>query len=70
MLVLIYSAKGMRLLGAPLSGDTRIISGESGAVTSGLVAELMTNDEYKDIRDELQLNINSVCFMFQYRRRN
>lgn len=58
------SAKGMRLLGAPLSGDTRIISGESGAVTSGLVAELMTNDEYKDIRDELQLNINSVVLCF------
>lgn len=58
------SAKGMRLLGAPLSGDTRIISGESGAVTSGLIAELMTNDEYKDIRDELQLNINSVVLCF------
>lgn len=24
----------------------------------------MTNDEYKDIRDELQLNINSVVLCF------
>lgn len=58
------SAKGMRLLGAPLSGDTRIISGESGAVTSGLVAELMTNDKYKDIRNKLQLNADSVVLCF------
>lgn len=58
------SAKGMRILGAPLKGDTRVISGESGAVTSGLVVELMTNSRYEDIRKKLQLNENSVVLCF------
>lgn len=58
------SAKGMRMLGAPLKGDIRIISGESGAVTSGLVAELMMNSRYEDIRKKLQLNENSVVLCF------
>lgn len=58
------SAKGMRVLGAPVPGDTRIISGESGAVTSGLVFELMTNDEYKDIRQKLHLDSNSTVLCF------
>ena len=31
------TARGMRTLGAPVKGDPRVISGESGAVTTGLV---------------------------------
>ena len=58
------SAKGMRILGAPLKGDRRVISGESGAVTSGLVAELMTNSRYEDIRRKLRLDENSVVLCF------
>lgn len=53
------AAKGMRVLGAPLPGDVRIISGESGASTTGLVAELMQNPEWESIREELDLNEQS-----------
>ena len=52
--------KGMRLLGKPLGEDTRIVSGESGAVTTGLVAELMTNPEFESIREQIGLNDKSI----------
>lgn len=58
------SAKGMRVLGAPLGDDKRVISGESGAVTSGLVAELLTNPKYKDICSRLKLDKDSVVLCF------
>ena len=58
------SADGMRILGAPLEGDPRVISGESGAVTSGLTAQLLRDDAYADVRKELQLDDNSVVLCF------
>jgi diaminopropionate ammonia-lyase len=58
------SAKGMRILSSPLRGDDRVISGESGAVTTGLVAEIMENDAYKPLRDSLGLNHESVVLVF------
>jgi diaminopropionate ammonia-lyase len=58
------SAKGMRLLAAPLRGDTQVISGESGAVPAGLVAALMENDECRDLRDALGLDSSSVVLVF------
>ena len=54
------SADGMRLLGNPLKGDERIISGESGAVTSGLLYELMTKEAFRTYREELKLDKDSV----------
>ena len=58
------AAKGMRILGNPLRGDERIISGESGASTTGFVAEIMTNPALRDLRRELRLNESSriLCF--------
>lgn len=53
------SAYGMRILGNPLGTDARIISGESGAVTTGLVAELMLNDAWADLRQTVGLNQHS-----------
>lgn len=53
------AAKGMRVLGAPLPGDVRIISGESGASTTGLVAELMENPQWNALREEIGLDENS-----------
>jgi len=35
------AAKGMRILASPLSDDARIISGESGAGTSGFVCSIV-----------------------------
>ncbi|MDR2864873.1 MAG: diaminopropionate ammonia-lyase [Spirochaetaceae bacterium] len=58
------SARGMRVLGAPLHGDTRVISGESGAVPTGLVTALMESDDYRDFRDALALNEDSVVLVF------
>ncbi|MEF9853623.1 MAG: diaminopropionate ammonia-lyase [Hydrogenoanaerobacterium sp.] len=58
------AAKGMRMLGAPVKGDPQVVSGESGAVGMGLVASLMENDEYKDLREALKLDKNSKIIMF------
>lgn len=58
------AAKGMRILGNPPNNDRKVISGESGAVTAGLVAELMTNPKHSDIKEAIGLNENSkvLCF--------
>jgi len=57
------AARGMRVLGAPMGGDTRVISGESGAAPMGLVSLLLEKEEYRPFRDELGLDENSVIFM-------
>lgn len=53
------AAKGMRTLGNPLRGDQKIISGESGAVPAGTVLEIMTNPEFKEFREAINLDENS-----------
>lgn len=58
------SAKGMRILGNPLRGDEKIISGESGAVGVGLLAELMTESCYEEIRSRLSLDKSSRVLFF------
>jgi len=58
------AARGIRLLGNPLFGDTRVISGESGAVGMGLLAALTMYEEYADMRNELGLDSNSVVLLF------
>ena len=58
------AAKGMRVLGNPLPGDEKIISGESGASTSGFVTELMQKEELKSLRDVIKLDENSVVLCF------
>ncbi len=54
------AAKGMRILGSPLGGDPRIISGESGAVTLGVVAEVLLRKEMKGLKEKLGLDEKSV----------
>lgn len=58
------SAKGMRILGNPMGNDKRIISGESGAVTTGLVAEVLQNENLKWLKEQLRLDEHSriLCF--------
>ena len=58
------AANGMRLLGNPLAEDPRIISGESGAVTAGLLAALLTADSLRDARAALRLGRNSRVLLF------
>ncbi len=53
------SAKGMRTLGNPLNGDEKVISGESGAVTTGLLVAAMEREDLADLRRDLKLDENS-----------
>ncbi|MBW6408754.1 diaminopropionate ammonia-lyase [Clostridium weizhouense] len=58
------AANGMRILGNPLRGDKKVTSGESGAVTLGLLYEIMKNDKYKDLKESLELDENSKVLLF------
>ncbi|MGL4392441.1 MAG: diaminopropionate ammonia-lyase [Fusobacteriaceae bacterium] len=58
------AANGMRILGNPLKGDDKVISGESGAVTTGLIYEIMTNPEYKELKDYLAMGADSKILAF------
>lgn len=55
------AAKGMRVLSNPLGNDTRIISGESGAVGVGVVATLLDPQKgFSDIAKAIGLDKNSI----------
>ena len=56
--------KGMRILGNPMENDTRIVSGESGAVTLGLVYSLFHKKENRNLKNRLQLDTNSRILLF------
>lgn len=58
------SAKGMRILGNPMGTDVRVISGESGAVGIGIIAELMTNPELNLLKEQLNLDKDSNVLFF------
>ncbi len=58
------AAKGMRMLSAPIKGDPQVTSGESGAAPFGVLACIMTMDEYKDIREHLKLDGHSKVLLF------
>ena len=54
---------GMRLLAHPQAGDRPIVSGESGAVTAGLLDLLMTEPAYRPMADALGLDRNAVVLL-------
>lgn len=58
------AAQGMRILGSPVQGDPRIISGESGAAAFGCVSEIMRDPKYVDVRRKLGLDQNSRVLFF------
>ena len=49
------TSRGMRVLYSPLAGDTRVVSGESGAVCLGALYSIMTQDRHQHIRSQLGL---------------
>lgn len=57
------AARGMRILAAPLKGDPQVVSGESGAVGIGVITLLMEKEEYKDLREEIGLNKDSIILI-------
>ncbi len=58
------AAKGMRMLSAPVKGDPRVISGESGAVGMGVLSGIMLSKDYAELKDKLELNQDSRVLMF------
>ncbi len=58
------AARGMRMLGAPVKGDPQVVSGESGAVGAGLIATLMKDPKYADLKKAIGLDQNSKVLMF------
>ena len=58
------SAKGMRIYAVPLKGDPKVISGESGAVTMGILFDIMKNEELKDLKEAIKLDENSKVLLF------
>lgn len=62
------TARGMRTLGAPEKGDPRVISGESGAVTTGLVETLMLDPEYAELKELIGLDKTSSVLCFSHGR--
>ncbi|HCC37916.1 MAG TPA: diaminopropionate ammonia-lyase [Treponema sp.] len=58
------ASRGMRVLAVPLKGDEKVISGESGAVTTGLLFTLLRDAEYGELREALGINADSVVLLF------
>lgn len=58
------AATGMRMLGNPVCGDDRVISGESGAAAFGCLAEIMRDPALSWMRQRLGLDEHSrvLCF--------
>jgi len=58
------AARGMRVLGAPLPGDPRVISGESGAAGMGFLTELLTSPDLADLRKQAKIDKDSQILLF------
>jgi diaminopropionate ammonia-lyase len=58
----VLTANGMRILGNPLASDPRVVAGESGAVGTGLVDEIMKRRP--DIAAEIGLDESSRVILF------
>ena len=58
------AARGMRVLGAPLRGDPRVISGESGASAMGFLMQLLTGDEMAELRKLAGIGKDSHILLF------
>lgn len=53
------AARAMRILGHPLKGDPKVISGESGAVGLGILSLILDENGLKEIAEILNLNKDS-----------
>jgi len=54
---------GMRILASPIDADESVISGESGAVTTGLLAELMENKANRELAGVMSLGPESKILL-------
>lgn len=58
------AASGMRVLGNPIKGDSQVTSGESGAVTAGLLMAIMNCSALSDLKEALKLDSSSKVLLF------
>lgn len=58
------AANGMRILGNPVEDDIKVVSGESGAVTIGIVETILNNKKFASWKEKLGLDENSVILCF------
>jgi diaminopropionate ammonia-lyase len=58
------AARGMRVLGNPLGNDPKVVSGESGAVTTGILDFLLNDQDLGEVREILHLNERSIILIF------
>ncbi len=58
------AALGMRMLAAPMKGDSPVTSGESGAAPFGALAAIMTMEEYQELKTAIGLNEHSRVLLF------
>lgn len=58
------SWQGMKKYAYPEGDDAKIVSGESGGVSLGLIENLLSNPEYAEYKDEMGLDENSVILLF------
>lgn len=57
------TARGMRMYASPCGQDTRVISGESGAVTLGALSLIMQRREYAPLKEALNLGASSSVLL-------
>ncbi|MDR1534111.1 MAG: diaminopropionate ammonia-lyase [Planctomycetota bacterium] len=57
------AANGMRILAAPLPGDPRVVSGESGAVGCGVLERICSGPEAGTLRKKLGLDSGSTVLL-------
>lgn len=57
------AAHGMRTYAAPLPGDDRIVSGESGAATLGAASLILSREELRDVRERMGFDQDSVILL-------
>ncbi len=58
------SARGMRLLAAPVKGDPQVVSGESGAIGMGCLEAILTDPAYAELKAYLGLDSTSRVLLF------
>ena len=58
------AADGMRILGNPIGDTKKVVSGESGAVTTGMIYTIMTDKRFSKWKEKLGLNEKSVILCF------
>jgi len=58
------AAEGMKIFVRPYKDDSKIISGESGAIGIGLLSEIMKNKTYVELRRKLNLDKECIVLLF------